>query len=180
MSDAAFLQSIIENPDDDALLLVYADWLEDQGHPDAEARCEFLRLTVDHNRQPIIAAVQRLQQLASQLDTSWLAVVSRLAIENCHGKNAKGGSSHPDLPAFNFLCDLRWEDLQSTDAPTIRICDKCKHSVHYCDSISEARDHARSGHCVAVDIGVIRRENDLEEEEMLLGSLCFEDEDDEN
>jgi uncharacterized protein (TIGR02996 family) len=35
-----FLQAILDDPDDDALRLVYADWLEEQGDP----RAEFIRL----------------------------------------------------------------------------------------------------------------------------------------
>ncbi len=40
-SDEAFLQSIIEAPDDDTPRLVYADWLDDHQVP---ARAEFIRL----------------------------------------------------------------------------------------------------------------------------------------
>ena len=35
-----FIRAITENPDDDALRLVYADWLEERGNP----RGEFIRL----------------------------------------------------------------------------------------------------------------------------------------
>jgi uncharacterized protein (TIGR02996 family) len=38
--EEAFLQAIIESPEDDAPRLVYADWLEERGDP----RGEFLRL----------------------------------------------------------------------------------------------------------------------------------------
>ena len=38
--DGAFLQAIIANPDDNALLLVYADWLEEHGQPE---RAEIIR-----------------------------------------------------------------------------------------------------------------------------------------
>jgi uncharacterized protein (TIGR02996 family) len=41
--DGAFLRAIIENPDDDAPRLIYADWLEEQGRPD---RAEFIRVQV--------------------------------------------------------------------------------------------------------------------------------------
>lgn len=42
MSDhAAFLRAIIDDPDEDAHRLVYADWLDDHGEPD---RAEFIRL----------------------------------------------------------------------------------------------------------------------------------------
>jgi uncharacterized protein (TIGR02996 family) len=40
-STDAFLQTIIENPDDDAPRLVYADWLEENGEPE---RAEFIRV----------------------------------------------------------------------------------------------------------------------------------------
>lgn len=39
--DQAFLQAIIETPDDDAPRLIYADWLEDHGDP---SRAEFIRV----------------------------------------------------------------------------------------------------------------------------------------
>src|SRR5207249_8060556 len=41
--DEAFLQAIVENPDDDTPRVVYADWLDEHG--DA-ARAEFIRLQV--------------------------------------------------------------------------------------------------------------------------------------
>jgi uncharacterized protein (TIGR02996 family) len=42
--EPAFLQAIIEDPDDDAHRLVYADWLEDTGEPANCDRAEFIRL----------------------------------------------------------------------------------------------------------------------------------------
>jgi uncharacterized protein (TIGR02996 family) len=79
MSDA-FLQSLAENPKDDNSRLVYADWLEEHGEP---LKAEFLRLTVSlatEKRSKGTRKTQRnrLQELAAQLDTDWLAVVSRL------------------------------------------------------------------------------------------------------
>ena len=43
----AFLAGIIENPDDDGLRLVYADWLEEHGQPE---RAELIRLQVGRAR----------------------------------------------------------------------------------------------------------------------------------
>src|ERR1043166_2683731 len=40
MSDQAFLRAIIDDPDNDVLRLVYADWLDEHGNPD---RAEFIR-----------------------------------------------------------------------------------------------------------------------------------------
>jgi uncharacterized protein (TIGR02996 family) len=46
----ALLQAIIDEPDDDALRLIYADWLQDHGQP---GRAEFIRLDVAlHARDP--------------------------------------------------------------------------------------------------------------------------------
>ncbi|HKB37547.1 MAG TPA: TIGR02996 domain-containing protein, partial [Gemmataceae bacterium] len=39
--DAAFLQAILDHPDDDAPRLIYADWLEEHGRG---ARAEFIRV----------------------------------------------------------------------------------------------------------------------------------------
>lgn len=39
--DDAFLQAILEAPDDDTPRLIYADWLDEHGDP---ARAEFIRL----------------------------------------------------------------------------------------------------------------------------------------
>ncbi len=40
----AFLNAIIDEPDDDALRLIYADWLDDHDEPE---RAEFIRAQCD-------------------------------------------------------------------------------------------------------------------------------------
>ncbi|MCI0455434.1 MAG: TIGR02996 domain-containing protein [Gemmataceae bacterium] len=45
--EADFLQNILDNPDEDANRLVYADWLEERGDP----RAELIRLQVESDRQ---------------------------------------------------------------------------------------------------------------------------------
>src|SRR5258708_552244 len=51
MSDKGFLEAILENPDDEAVRLIYADWLDDHGQAE---RAEFIRiqcqLTREHER----------------------------------------------------------------------------------------------------------------------------------
>src|SRR5262249_604451 len=175
MQEDGFLRSILDNPKDDAPLLVYADYLEEQGDAVAVSKAEFLRLTVELATQPEGAKgqrdqrLQRLQQLAAELDTAWLAVVSRLPIESCQGKKAEIESQPSYIIRFSYLCDRRWEDLRVTDDRAVRFCDVCKHNVHYCDTITEAREHATKGHCISVDLGVIRRADDLEPERHWLG-----------
>jgi uncharacterized protein (TIGR02996 family) len=173
-TDAAFLTSLLDDPTDDATRLVYADWLEEQGEPVSAAKAEFLRLTVQladpvQKKKSRKKRRERLQQLAAQLDTDWLAVVSRLAVENCRPKRKAGDSRRMRGLRFDFLCDRRWEELRPTDDRAIRSCDACQQNVHYCDTITEASRHADSGHCIAVDLGVIRREGDLDSMGMWLG-----------
>jgi uncharacterized protein (TIGR02996 family) len=62
--DEAFLQAILEDPED-APRLIYADWLEDNGHPE---RAEFIRTQVERERlAPGDPALARLTARAEQL-----------------------------------------------------------------------------------------------------------------
>ena len=42
--EQAFLEAIAQEPDDDGLRLIYADWLEDAGGPESCCRAEFIRV----------------------------------------------------------------------------------------------------------------------------------------
>ena len=44
MSKEAFLKAILDDPDNDALRLVYADWLDEHGEPE---RAEFIRVQIE-------------------------------------------------------------------------------------------------------------------------------------
>jgi uncharacterized protein (TIGR02996 family) len=61
--DEAFLQAIIDHPDDDTPRLVYADWLEEHGQPDRAAlirvQCELARLPEGDPRRPVLEARER-------------------------------------------------------------------------------------------------------------------------
>lgn len=177
LTEDVFLAKLLETPSDDTTRLVYADWLDEQGDPVSAAKAEFLRLTVQlessAERKGQKKALRKLlQQGAAALETDWLGVVSRLPIENCHRKRTQAEGTRSRLPRdrrFDYLCHRRWEELQPTDKGTVRLCHDCHQAVHYCDTIMEARRHAWEGHCIAVDLGVIRRERDLEPELLVLG-----------
>ena len=164
MGEDDFIRAILADPKDNAQLLVYSDWLEDQADLASVAKAEFLRLTVTppkgqggkKKRQ------SRLQEIAATLDTDWLAVVSRLQLENCPQKREQRDYQRIGPLRFEFVCDRRWEDLRATDDGAVRYCEGCEQNVHYCDTITAARDHAGQGHCVAVDLGIIRRERDIQ------------------
>jgi uncharacterized protein (TIGR02996 family) len=108
----------------------------------------------------------RLQELAAAFDPNWLAVVSDPAVEGC-GK----GTGEARRLRFDFVCDKSWGDMKPTSTSTVRHCDSCDKDVHYCDNIVDARGHSRKGHCIAVDLGVIRRDGDLMPQMTLLGKL---------
>lgn len=186
MVESDFLQTILDNPADDTRLLVYADWLEESGDAMSVQKAEFLRLTIDlgqfstrksrrtarkQGRDAEQDVRQRLQSLAAALDTNWLAAVSRLQIENCPpDQNSLLADPDPAQP-FQFLCPKRWEALGPTAEAGVRTCEACQQNVYYCDTITSARRHAERGHCVAIDLGVIRRERDLEPQSMMLGMV---------
>jgi uncharacterized protein (TIGR02996 family) len=47
--DVAFIEAIREQPGDDSVRLIYADWLMDRDDPDDVARGEFIRLQIDRD-----------------------------------------------------------------------------------------------------------------------------------
>ncbi len=110
---------------------------------------------VDLARQIRPKIPARLQELAASFETDWLAVVSDPEIELC------GGAEVSWRLRFEFVCDKTWADLDATDDHQVRHCATCLQHVHFCESLDQARDHAREGHCVAVTLGVNRRKGDL-------------------
>jgi uncharacterized protein (TIGR02996 family) len=167
--DNAFLRKLLENPADDTVRLVYADWLDEHDDEESKAKAQFLRLTVRPPESGRTAGRKKrrqteLQSLAAKLPTDWLAIVSRLKVEGCRAK-AEEHEHQPQRLAlvnlFEFVCDKRWDEMATTEDDTIRHCKQCKQNVHYCDTIVTAREHAAKGHCVAVDLGIIRSPGDI-------------------
>lgn len=145
--DRAFIDAILAAPDDTALRLVYADWLEERG----DLRAEFLRLDVEarrgggvpHRRVRKLRA--RLRELRPEISRDWLAFLDRTRVEGC-------GS---------IGCRMRWELLRTTDESHLRVCQDCHKKVFYCSSVEHAQRHTNFGHRVAVDSRVPRTGHDL-------------------
>src|SRR5262245_7967950 len=161
-----FLRKLLENPADDTVRLVYADWLDERDDTESKTKALFLRLTVrlrEPNRKASWRKARRkeMRPLAATLPTDWLAVVSRLQVERCAGKRAANARWAYDQRLFDFVCGKRWDEMTATEDHNVRFCELCKEDVHYCDTITQAREHAQQEHCVAVDLGIIRREGDL-------------------
>ncbi len=174
-----FLRKLSETPADDTIRLVFADWLDERGDDQSKAKSRFLRVTVQ-----LMGPIQRvgwrrpreyeLQQLAATLPTDWLAVVSRMKVEMCGAKRRRDPNEtvvQATSLRFDFVCDKRWDEMTPTAFAPVRFCEQCKENVHYCDTIMEARKLAEHGHCVAVDLGIIRRASDLEPQIMMLGRV---------
>jgi uncharacterized protein (TIGR02996 family) len=163
MSNALeFLRAISEDPADVAQRLVFADWLEEQG----DWRCEFVRLdctlrTLPDDRPPPQDLAARWETLRTRLSPGWRLILGRSAIENC-----------PD--PFFYRCPERWDRLAPTELGGVRYCPRCGSQVYHCESLEEARDHAREGRCVALDEDLDRYPGDLKDDEpreMLLGMM---------
>lgn len=226
--ERAFLTAILEQPDNDARKLVYADWLEERGDP----RGEYLRWMMKVRQERIVTPEQRqrhkelsaelaelrtqemqaimarfrdrrsaeadpgregriqqleaqlaelseqirqavparLQELAATCDPKWLAVVSDLEVEGCSRATGEGWRLR-----FDFVCDKTWADMRPTSHEDVRLCETCSTRVYYCDNLADAREHSQANHCIAVDLGVIRRDDDLTPRMMFAGQPSKED-----
>src|SRR5262245_43942577 len=82
MGDDGFIEALKENPDDDSLRLIYADWLEERG----DRRGDFLRLEcrirkLDETSAEYQALKEKLSALGAGIDIRWLAVACRIHLE---------------------------------------------------------------------------------------------------
>ena len=144
MSDeAAFLNAILANPEDDAPRLVYADWLDERGDPASEAKAAFLRalaaLALPGGRG---RTWRRVCQAGRELDDDWLAAVGKMPIEAC--------------PKAHSHCPGRWERLRATFVRRERVCDSCHKTVYYCPTLVEGRDRAWEGRPVVLNVTLPR------------------------
>jgi uncharacterized protein (TIGR02996 family) len=144
----------ITSGDEDSRL-VYADWLETRG--DA-LRAEFLRLqrklagmepTDPSQRDLLKERMQRLGELAPQIDFAWRRLLGRPVVEGCRSV------------VTDFKCKMDWGSLQPTDRPNVRRCDGCGDNVYYVSTLRAAREQARMGRCIVVDFSQERSPNDL-------------------
>ena len=65
--------------------------------------------------------------------------------------------------------------MRPTGDDNVRHCETCHQNVHFCDTLADAREHSQEGRCIAVDLGVIRRDGDLVPPSMFLGRPSKED-----
>lgn len=72
MSDDSFIQDVRQNPDDDGIRSIYADWLEERGDP----RANYLRLELQ-----LLSLQQQMVEAQERLDVDWLTQVRRSHID---------------------------------------------------------------------------------------------------
>ncbi len=141
--EAGFLSALEQTPADDTTRLVYADWLDEQGNPAHAARAEFirveLRLLTDENP---LDDPDRLQQLASGLDTAWLTVVSHPEIEACRYRLIRP-------------CPGRWHLLTPTRDANSRFCQTCAKSIRFCPTTTDAWAHIWRGDAAVISPAVL-------------------------
>src|SRR4051794_15084117 len=98
-TEAAFVNAILDDPDDDTQRLIFADWLEERGNP----RSEFLRLQVELGQWvPDVRRRMRLRQREQELQThyqqEWLGGLG----EYCTHWHFARGFAHVTIPAENL------------------------------------------------------------------------------
>jgi uncharacterized protein (TIGR02996 family) len=99
---SAFVEAIVESPDDDAPRLIFADWLDDQGQPE---RAEFLRLQVArariHPADPRArASLRREAELLARHEGDWLGP---LAVLTSRCRFHRGFVEEVAVPVEGFL-----------------------------------------------------------------------------
>lgn len=159
-----FLHAILAAPHDPSPRLIYADWLEEQGDPTAQAQAEYLRAECELDALPRKDSRKRklrlrLRELQKIVGDDWWRALDCSRVEECI--------------TFTFECPQRWDTLQITDTEAVRHCSECDQEVYYCHNVSEACDHAAAGHCVAVDTRLLRLPHDISrrEQRRLLGRV---------
>jgi uncharacterized protein (TIGR02996 family) len=119
-----FIRAILAAPDDDALRLVYADWLEERG----DRKGEYLRLEAALASDKGTAAQRelrrRLDALRKVIDPGWQALLDRTPLGNCRSRGRAG-----PLP-YSLNCPGKWERLQLTENSTVRWCDTCRQQAY--------------------------------------------------
>jgi uncharacterized protein (TIGR02996 family) len=156
--EEAFLAGLREKPDDAVTRLVYADWLDEQPGGEARLKAEYLRVEArqleawarrvgGRPTEDELPLAMEKTGLALRLPPDWLLLVARVPVEGC---------AEP-------ACPRRWELLSPCpDTPRQRMCKACGERVHWCESITFARENVFAGRRVALDERLIRTARDLE------------------
>ncbi len=130
-----FLTALRSNPADDSTRIVYADWLEGEGH----------RITAHYIRRELegdidIRHEERIDKAVGITQADWRALINRSPIGAC---------SIVDCPRF-------WHQLPASDNAFARTCTTCLQEVFYCLSHDDARRYGMQRRRVVFDCGLPR------------------------
>lgn len=53
---------------------------------------------------------------------------------------------------FRFQCTKTWDSLKPTEDLSVRFCDQCQRTVHYCSTPTQLHDAIVKNRCVAAEI----------------------------
>jgi uncharacterized protein (TIGR02996 family) len=115
--NVAFQQALQDNPNDEGVRSVYADWLEDRG----DVRGNFLRLLLAIKRQhpgERSGSERRLAELRRQIDPTWLAQVTSLVDHHYLGNRqlawdliVAAGDKVREAPLCQQAIEISWETM---------------------------------------------------------------------
>lgn len=151
--EVGLIEAVMENPRDEQLRLVYADWLEEHTDQRCEylrAECEFAALAenvgstedradFDSNKRRRDQLRNQIKKLRQGLDDGWLSLMSRSGITCC-----------PSKFQFEFECPKTWDQLTPTRQMQVRHCDACDSRVYFETSERIALQRAKKGQCVCL------------------------------
>jgi uncharacterized protein (TIGR02996 family) len=119
MDDAGFLRAILAAPDDAALRLVYADWLDERGDPRGEyLRCRCARAALRPEDPKHAALLRREQELRRQSPAVILPWERRLLLGRI--KDLLGRMGPDPYTPYPCLSDkelLEWEAIHGLTLP---------------------------------------------------------------
>ncbi len=140
--ERAFLDGILENPLDNAIRLIFADWLDEHDRPiEAEylrVECQMSQFETHDIRYKLKRA--HLVTIGKTIEREWIAMISRVHIDNC-----------PHLENKHSHCPKRWEALKQTESEMIRECEHCTRSVYFCTEVLDVDQLRRQGETIVVD-----------------------------
>lgn len=147
--EAEFLRGLEETPSDDALRLVYADWLEEgrRAIPAKFVRDEVKLSALAPGTEEHLRAKDALHAAADGFPAHWRRTISCAPIENCRAETA---------------CPGRWSELMPTTDPNQRHCPRCQTNVYYAITLHGASRLVGAGRLVVLDVSLPREPGDLE------------------
>jgi uncharacterized protein (TIGR02996 family) len=128
-----FINALRANPADDGTRVVYADWLEGEGH---RVTAHYLRRELEGDID--IRHEERIERAVSITQPEWRALINRSPIGGCQ----------------ILECPRSWHRLPASQRDFERTCSTCSQVVHFCVSHDDARARGLQRARVAFDCGL--------------------------